>query len=274
VQVSSLGWQTDLMLRRLAGAQVEDCGAHLVVRTPANPNFYWGNFVLCPPPPDSGSAEQWLTTFAAAHPDARHVAVGVDGTAGGLGDDAGFRAAGLESSVDVVLTAETLSGGRALDPEATVRLLDSADDWVQSAQLRQEMDDDAGDNPEMVEFGRVFAERRQREFRDLAAAGHGVHVGAFVDGRLRASLGLYGAEGLARFQSVETHPDFRRRGLATALLLLADRELRARMPVERLVIVADPSYVAIGIYRELGFRDAELKVQWERAPGKAVSLHV
>src|SRR5215207_5640682 len=34
------------MLLRLAGSQVTDRGEYVVIRTPANPTFWWGNFVL------------------------------------------------------------------------------------------------------------------------------------------------------------------------------------------------------------------------------------
>jgi ribosomal protein S18 acetylase RimI-like enzyme len=73
--------------------------------------------------------------------------------------------------------------------------------------------------------------------------------------------------GLGRYQSVETHPDYRRRGLSAGVLHLAAEVGRTELGVERLVIVADPSYVAIDLYRALGFLDAERQVQWQRAPG-------
>ena len=46
MQVTSLGFRTDLALRVLEGAEVTDRGDYLVVRSPDNPTFYWGNFLL------------------------------------------------------------------------------------------------------------------------------------------------------------------------------------------------------------------------------------
>jgi hypothetical protein len=40
VDVSSLGYRTDLMIRRLSGSEISDRGSHLVIRTPANPYFW------------------------------------------------------------------------------------------------------------------------------------------------------------------------------------------------------------------------------------------
>ncbi len=44
---SSLGYRTDLFVRAFDGV-VEDRGRHIVVRTPSNPGFWWGNFLLYP----------------------------------------------------------------------------------------------------------------------------------------------------------------------------------------------------------------------------------
>jgi predicted GNAT family acetyltransferase len=89
----------------------------------------------------------------------------------------------------------------------------------------------------------------------------------FEDGRLLSSLGIVSdGSGLARFQSVETHPAARRRGLASALVHHAGKAALDR-GAKRLVIVADPEYHAIGIYRSLGFVESETQVQLTRPPG-------
>jgi GNAT superfamily N-acetyltransferase len=262
VQVRSLAFRTDLALRRLAGATVEDRDGYVVVRTPRNPTFYWGNFLLLPSPPGNGEAGQWLDRFAAEFPAARHVAIGVDGIDGDLGPADELLDAGLTPDVSTVLTAAQLLPAVRTDPVADLRPLETDDDWQQSVDLRLSIDDDPTDE------NREFAVRRADETRALVGSGHGVHVGAFVDGVMRSGLGLFtDGAGLGRYQSVETHPDFRRRGLAAGLLVLA-AELGARdHGIERLVIVADPDYVAVDLYRRLGFADVERQVQWQRTPG-------
>jgi ribosomal protein S18 acetylase RimI-like enzyme len=262
VDVRSLGFRTDLMLRRLAGADVTDRGDHCVVRTPANPHFYWGNFLLVPPF-GPGDAERRLAQFAVEFPDARHVALGVDGTDGADGETAALRDAGLAREVNVVLTAEHLAPAPGRAPVGVdLRPLDGDGDWEASVAFRIRCD--ADDSPENT----AFVQGRQAELRSLVEAGHGVQVAAFADGAVRAELGLYAdAAGLARYQAVETEAPYRRRGIASVLMVLADRELRGRRPLRGLVIVADPDDVAIGLYRRLGFVDAERQVQWQRAPG-------
>jgi hypothetical protein len=47
MRIRSLGYRTDLIFARAHG-QVANRGDHLVIRTPSNPGFYWGNFLLSP----------------------------------------------------------------------------------------------------------------------------------------------------------------------------------------------------------------------------------
>jgi ribosomal protein S18 acetylase RimI-like enzyme len=260
VQVRSLGFRTDLALRRLAGATVEPRDSYLVIRTPRNPGFYWGNFLLFPAPPRADEADRWLTLFATEFPDAAHIAIGVDGTNGVLGETGALTAAALTATVTHVLTADRLEPAVHDGRVAELRALDGDDDWQQAVRLRLDMDESVDD----VE--RQFVVRRNQEMRDLVESGHGVYVGAFVDGVMRSGLGLFATgDGVGRYQSVETHPDFRRRGLAGALLIHAADVGRTSYGIERVVIVADPDYVAIDLYRRLGFVDRERQVEWQRS---------
>ena len=72
MDVVSLGFRTDLALLERAGSTIEDCGDHLVVTSPANPTFYWGNFLLLDHVPAADRVEMWLDRFVAALPAARH----------------------------------------------------------------------------------------------------------------------------------------------------------------------------------------------------------
>ena len=50
--VVSLGYRTDLMLLGLQGSVIERQAGYQVIRTPANPTFHWGNFLLLGRGPD------------------------------------------------------------------------------------------------------------------------------------------------------------------------------------------------------------------------------
>ena len=111
-----------------------------------------------------------------------------------------------------------------------------------------------------------FATRRGEAHRRNIENGHGQWFGAFLDGRLVASLGIFtSADGLARYQEVKTHPEARGQGLAGTLVHAAGRHALDEMGAETLVIVADPDYLAIRIYRSVGFDDTETQLGASRA---------
>jgi predicted GNAT family acetyltransferase len=101
---------------------------------------------------------------------------------------------------------------------------------------------------------------------ELAAAGHGAWFGAFLDGTLVSQLGLItGKSGPARYQSVETHPAARRRGLAGTLVWHAGAAVLTG-GASTLVMVADPEDVAIRVYRSVGFTVMESQLGFIRQP--------
>jgi ribosomal protein S18 acetylase RimI-like enzyme len=257
MDVTSLGFRTDLTVLSLGGSTLRQRGDHLVVRTPSNPTFWWGNFVLFAGPVGPGDVPRLLALYAAELPDAAHV--GIDTTDGTAGADDELRAAGFHVGRDTVLTATALQ--QPTHPvAATLRPLEGDDDWRQALELRLSWAE-AGVTPAFLTAQVVGA-------RALCERGHATWYGAFEDGILWSSLGLVSAGELARFQVVETRPEARRRGLASALVHHAGQAAFER-GVRRLVIVAEPEYHAIGIYRSLGFVAVEQQVQLIRRPAAA-----
>jgi GNAT superfamily N-acetyltransferase len=259
MDVRSLAWRTDLALLEHSGSIVEDRGDHLVVRTPLNPVYYWGNFLLLSTAPTSEAVSHWLRRFESEFPDARHRTFGVDGTDGRLADLDPFTAAGFEPECSTVMTAGAVHPPARPNADAVIRQLTSDDDWAQQVELSL-AGEDADVTPDFV-VPKVAAERA------LVDRGHGRWYGAFLEGRLASSLGLFAAsEGLARFQQVKTHPDARGRGLAGSLVHTASRWGLGELGARTLVMVADPDYLAIRIYRAVGFTDTETQLQAMRTP--------
>src|SRR6266566_3072958 len=104
MRVTSLGFQTDLALRVLEGAEITDRGDFMVVRSPDNPTFWWGNFLLLAGWPEPGTGDGWLARFAAEFPQAEHLALGVDTGAEPAEVPPEFLAAGLAFERATVLT--------------------------------------------------------------------------------------------------------------------------------------------------------------------------
>jgi ribosomal protein S18 acetylase RimI-like enzyme len=262
VKVQSLGYRTDLKIRALEGSLVEDRGDHLVIRSPGNPSFWWGNFLLVPPLAP-GDLAGWADRFAAEFPGAGHVAIGVDATDGARPDEAEVAACQLDLERSVVLTAAPgdLRPPPRPNTEATYRALSGAADWEQALRLRFAISEDIPGADDEFNRARVATERA------LAEAGQATWHGAFLGEDLVAQLGVVadGASGLARYQNVETHPGFRQRGLAGTLTWHAGRAaLAGPGTAGTLVIVADPGYVAISVYRSVGFTAAESLIGLQR----------
>jgi GNAT superfamily N-acetyltransferase len=269
VDLTSLGYRTDLALLQLGGTQVEDRGDHLVVRSPHNPTFWWGNFLLLSRVPPPEETDAWFARFEAEFPNAEHRAFGFDGVDGRVSDLAEFAQRGMHCETATVMSASGVHPPPRPNHEATYRKLSSDDDWAQSIALRVACnDDEENDDPGHLEFTTLRAATN----RALTVAGHGAWFGAFVDGRLLSQMGLVAASpGLARFQSVETHPDARGQGLAGTLVEHVSRYGFGELGASTLVMVADPEYSAIRLYRSVGFVDGESQLQAERAPAAARS---
>lgn len=266
MDIRSLGFRTDLAILRLGGSKVEDRGDHLVVRTDDNPGFWWGNFLLLQDEPQSAAeARRWVEAFRAEFPDRLHRALGIDGTGQDAAASDAFVGQGLVRSDDAVLVTERVRPPPRPAVHAEHRLLSGDADWAQHVELAVA----CHDKPprEAPEAYRAFVEASGATRRRLTEEGRGVWMGAFVDGRLESQMGLIDAGGgLARYQSVETRPESRGQGLAGTLTYVVGRHGLEVMGAERLVIVADPVYVAIRIYEAVGFERRERQVHWERPP--------
>lgn len=146
-----------------------------------------------------------------------------------------------------------------------IRPVESERDWEAYARLR-EMD------------WQDYAQRQNRPYDETEAKAAAQMVGccrgksppvrywlAYMDGEPQAYLGSWeGANGVGQVEDLFTHPEYRHRGLATALLHhgVADARSRGAGPV---VIAADPSDTPKLMYAAMGFRPAAVvRAYWRR----------
>jgi GNAT superfamily N-acetyltransferase len=135
-------------------------------------------------------------------------------------------------------------------------MLASGADWAAAVDLHAQ----EHQSFDPVEF-RDFVQRRMTVRRQQQEAGLGGWFGAFVDGGMLSGLGLFtDGSALGRFQDVETLASARGLGLASTLVHHASMVGLLDLGVRDLVMVADPDYGAIRIYRSLGFADSEIQI--------------
>lgn len=262
MDIRSLGFRTDLRLLQMTGSEIEDRGTHLVIRTPTNPTYFWGNFLLLKSLPHLGGEREVVGAFHTEFPLAEHVAIGIDGTEDQSDALEPFVDAGLELECGVVLTASELVEPPAPLEGIVVRPLESDDDWEQRARLSHRLYAQTSEATFME-----FARARNDQERGLVARGIGTRCGAFADDELVSTAAVFITHaGVARFQTVETHTDHRRQGLAATVVHAAGRHAVGQLRVQRLVIAADHDGDAIRIYRRLGFTDVERHTLLERRP--------
>lgn len=258
MKIKSLGYRTDLIFPTFEG-QITDRGDYLVIRTPSNPTFYWGNFLLFDHPPGEGDFIKWCELFAkeiGAPPKVKHRSFGWDTTLEDKGVIQPFMDNGYYLDHLAVLTAQPDDLTSKSASGVTTRPIESEDDWVQSIENQVICRE-----PVFSEDGyRLFRQGQVQRYRDMVSHGLGAWFGAFSGDRLVADLGIFYTEELARYQSVQTHPDFRKRGIAGALVYNAAIYALENFKIETLVIVADVDSPAERLYKSIGFQFTEYQL--------------
>jgi GNAT superfamily N-acetyltransferase len=246
-----LSWRTDIAVLVGSGSAVEEHADHLVVRTPANPTYAWGNFVMVTDPATVDDAARWEALFANCFPDAGHRAVGLPVPPA---DVPAWQAAGLEIEHEDVLVRDAPVERRPLPEGYAVRPLSSDDDWERSLGLQlADLSDEQRAEPHRTAYERGANEARQR----LVGYGNAVFLGAFAGEELVADQGILDCgAGVARYQDVITAAPHRRHGLTSHLLGEASA-WAAERGVHTWVILADAGEAPSLLYQRLGFRPAE-----------------
>lgn len=221
MQLQSLGYRTDLIVPAFEG-EILDRETYLVIRTPTNSSFHWGNFLLFAGPPQPGDFQRWRDLFAqeiGTPPHVEHQTFGWDTSTGEQGLLQPFLEAGFRLEQNVVLTARQVHLPPHPAAEVTVRPLHTEAEWAEALanQVRCR-------GAEYGEAGyRVFKQRQMARYQAMVQTGFGEWFGAFVGEQLVADLGIFRDREVGRFQNVETHPDFRRRGIAGTLVYQSAR---------------------------------------------------
>ena len=272
----SLVWATDLDTLP-PDRVVERRDGYLLIRSPSNPTFYWGNLLLFDQAPRPGDAARWEELFErefADEPRVRHHTFAWDlahGEAGVAREEFVERGYDLDESIGLVADASQVQPHPRENRDVVVRALDpaaGADEelWDAVVELQVAGRPEGHDEQSFREFARPRLEDRRALFR----LGRGAWYVAIdpASGDVTASCGIVVTGGRGRFQVVDTAVAFRRRGICSRLVVEAARHAAVTHGAERFVIVADLGYHALGLYESLGFERGEHVVgvcRWPRS---------
>ena len=247
--LESLPWvpRTDLLIGRLGGTQIEERAHHLVVRTPENPWYHWGNFIQVTSG-NTSDADHWLGLFSAEFPAATYRAIGLPTAP----DPAPWTARGLAIDTEQALANSTAPHVGNPPVGYVVRQVQGTD-WPAYLDHRIRMDETEPHPPHHAEFLEAKLQRYER----LSDAGQAGFFAAWSGAEIVASLGLILLGDFARYQTVVTELPHRHHGLATYLLSLAAQWAWDRGTPTR-IIAADAGSPAQALYERLGFIPLDL----------------
>jgi ribosomal protein S18 acetylase RimI-like enzyme len=238
---------------------------YLVVRSPSNPAFWFGNFLLFDDAPGPGDGERWERLFerefadrSACHRTFRWDRT--DGETGAATEEFSRRGYDLESEIGLVAEPGELIAHARANRDVKIRPLDptpgGSDEplWASVVEIQVAGRDRRTGAAEHRDFSRT----RQSELRALFGAGRGAwYVALTPAGEVAASCGIVTTGDRGRFQAVETAEPYRRMGICSRLVVDVAAHAAAEHALGSLVIVADADYHALGLYESLGFRRRE-----------------
>ncbi len=236
--------------------------SYVFVHTQERPDFVWGNYILMIHDPQiqqfTELVKLWLDEFA-SHPEVDTVAITWESGLASTEVYVPHRGSRLPHSFD--LTAGTVMQAEA----STVRYADDVSGLlihpVEGSAMWSELEalwitnlgDGSAESSDFLSW-------RVESYRSLIDAGRGEWWGAWAEGTLCGTAGLFWGDGVGSFQEVVTHAPYRRQGIASRLCSQMASAFFESNPAGNLVVVAERNSVAERVYRRLGFRPTTL--QW------------
>ncbi|MBN2233639.1 MAG: GNAT family N-acetyltransferase [Opitutales bacterium] len=249
INLNNLGYHSDCIARKIEG-EFTETDTYFVLRMPKNPTFHWGNLIVFRAEPRKYDFDAWISAFKNEFgEESSHIALGWETQEIGNIDD--FIQAGFSLKSQSVLVLDELEEIQISRNDLVIRKIESDADWKKVLELQIYISE--GENP-----SKDYVDFKVRDFetyRALSENGDGNWWGVFLGEKLVGDMGLYFDNSLetGRFQSVETHPDYRRMGVCSKLLYWVSSDALRKNPRIKLVICTERDSDAERIYRKLGF---------------------
>ena len=250
MEIKSLSYST--LLHQLSySSSVIDKGQYIVVSTPDLPQYFWGNFLMFPNPPEEGDLDNWEHIFNTefSESDCTHKAFAWDSLAGEAGQIEAFEEAGYYFEYDDIMKSNSATRPINYNHDIVIKPLESDEDWKKRADLNLACSDVLNLN-QLMDLG-VHYRTDTLELR-------GLFLGAFIDSSLVGEMALFrGGQDYGLISMVKTDPNYRKLGICRTLLFNIMMIGKQLFPFKEFVLVADQNSSAGSIYRSVGFEVVE-----------------
>lgn len=254
MKINLLGIRTDLIFRNFLG-KVENKNDYIVVKTPSNQAFFWGNYIIFKEAPKKGDYKTWCDIFNKEFSDLtdiKHMTF-IWNENKNPGESQEFTSNGFELEDSIILKANSTSLPGNKNNDIKIRQIETSEEWKQVIDLQIITSGEDYNSDEYLPFiKKQFADRKK-----MIDAGKGKWFGAFLGDILVGDLGIFVESEIARFQAVETHPDHRKKGICKTLVHYVSNYALTKLKVKTLVLEADEDYIAADIYKSLGYCEVE-----------------
>lgn len=258
----SLGQQTDLIFSKFSGV-VTKAEDYILVQTRDNPEFHFGNYITFKYPPQVGDCQKWNELYRKLFPyydDIKHMTFTWAENPSSLETIKEFEDAGFELDEGVVLTANNVNVPKKYNDIVIIKKILTDVDWASAYQNQIAH----ANHKYLDESYEPFKRQQMAQYRKMTEQNMGHWFGAFIQDKLVADLGVFHDGSVARYQSVGTHPDFRRQGICQTLVYETALIALKEFGVKNLVMEADVDYHAAKIYESVGFKPTgrNYALQW------------
>lgn len=259
-----LGFQTDLFFEKQEGI-IEEKDHYFTVRSPKYPDRYSGNLLLLKDSPTNAEKAELEALFAkeiGVPPTIKHVQFCWSMGEKEESEIEAFTEDGYDYTECSVLLcrAPDLITPPQFNTNVTIRTFNDPEDWEQWLAIEIAERETCHE----LETYKTFLQGRIQTYQSLIAGDAGNWHGAFLDGELVGTLGLFFDGNVGRFQEVRTKENFRNRGICRTLV--HNVCLQGFQRTETLVMLADENYHAARLYESLGFKAQERQASLCRYP--------
>lgn len=252
MELKSLGLTTELIFMDKE-CSVTDKGHYTVIKTPSNPSYFWGNYIVFNSAPKAGDFNKWHNIFDEEFKDypekLKHYLFAWENE-DPKQDLSAFKNAYYKYEKGVALSTTKINPPPKVNKDIEIRKIITNKEWQEIIDLQVLCADPIYNTANYTEF----KEKQFKNYKRLVQEKRGDWFGAFLNGKLVADLGVFHKDGIARYQMVGTHPDYRRQGICGTLVYEAGLVALNEYKAKTLVMVADDDYHAASIYESVGFK--------------------